>query len=722
MESDLVVGGEIVLSGVIGFDWWTGGGITHELVVAALEQFPGDVTVRLNSGGGHATEGAAIHAALVSHPGRVTVIVEGLAASAASLLAMAADDLVMSEAAMLMIHDPSTGIYGTAGDMRDGAAALDALAGNYARIYGKRAGITARAARDIMIAERWYGSQEAVDAGFADRVAGAEGADADSAATASAMNASVPLFDYRLYANAPAELVRMAETRLGSTSLRERPDFVAASAAAQQQPSAATSNLQENNMPDRNPQSTPDATPPVAPTMTAPTPAPAPVPAPTPAPDMAAVRAQAVQGERDRSAAIRAAAAPFMSTLGAEAVASMIDEGITPEQANARILTLMAGSATSGGAPTPSGQRAHIQRDAGDTRMSGMVGALMHRAAPNRHAMEGPAVEFRHMGLRGLAMSLGGGTGYNQAEMVRQGMRSTTMMGGAHGVSDFAYITTEVMRRMLRADYTRRAPTWGAISRRRTATDFRSLHSVRFGGDLTFKTVGENGEYQQAQLSDEAESLAVQKYGRTLNITFEAIVNDDMGAFERLPSDFARNARNLESKIIWGLIRDNAKLGDNKALFHAGHGNLAGSAGAVSVAAVGAGRKAMWEQRPYGSTDKSDFIEVEPDLLFVPPALELAALQFTTAVNPNKQVDVNPFTLTPTTEARLGSAAGGSDTAWYLFSSELPPLEHALLEGFEEPMVETKSGMNPDGVTMDARHIFGANATEYRGSYKNAGA
>jgi hypothetical protein len=240
------------------------------------------------------------------------------------------------------------------------------------------------------------------------------------------------------------------------------------------------------------------------------------------------------------------------------------------------------------------------------------------------------------------------------------------------------------------------------------------------GADLSFKKVGENGEYQSGQISDEATGLQVEKYGRDINLTFEAIVNDDMGAFSRLPAEFARNAGNLEAKVMWDIIRDNAKTGDGKALFHADHKNL-GAAGAISPATVAAGRKAMFEQRAAGAKDKDDFIQVVPDLLYVPSALEMAALQFTSPITPGKSDDANPFasSLTPVQEPRLGASAGGSDSRWYLFSSQMPVLEHAYLDGYEAPTIVTKEGMNPDGVNMLARHIFGGAATEFRGAYRN---
>lgn len=428
-------------------------------------------------------------------------------------------------------------------------------------------------------------------------------------------------------------------------------------------------------------------------------------------------------GIADAMRQVRTMAAPYMAggRLTAAEVDSALDDVVAGtlnvDQAASRFMAAMAAAE----APGPRSSGAVIRRDETDVRMQGMIGALA-----GEH--EGPAEQFRGLRLRSLAMELAGrNRGFNDADAIRRGMLSTTMMGGALGVSDFSYITTEVMNRRLLAAYQRRSASWAAVTGTPlSASDFRELSAVRFGGDFQLKPVAENGEYQQATLADEAEGLKVERRGRTITITFEAIVNDDMGAFQRIPGEFAMAARIMEASMVWSLIRNNAALkSDSLPLFQtAKHGNLASAGGAISAATVGAARKAMWEQRAFGSKDADDFLMIEPDRLLVPPALELEAGQFVASVTPSRDADANPFksSITPVVASHLGAAAGGSDTAWYLISSDLPPIAHAYLDGYEAPTVQTIEGMNPDAVKMNARHIFGAAAVEYRGAYKNPGA
>ena len=129
------------------------------------------VDLRLNSPGGSVFDAVAIYNALKRHEGTVTVWIDGIAASAASYIAMAGDEIVMPENAFLMIHDPSGLAMGTAGDMRAMAEALDKIAGSLVRGYAAKSGKTDDEIAALMAAETWFDAADAVAAGFADRLA-----------------------------------------------------------------------------------------------------------------------------------------------------------------------------------------------------------------------------------------------------------------------------------------------------------------------------------------------------------------------------------------------------------------------------------------------------------------------------------------------------------------------------------------------------------------------
>lgn len=194
-----VKGQEVTLSGTVGVDWFDDG-FTHAEVVTALAGLDGDITVRLNSGGGIAADGAAIHAALATYDGSVHIIVEGIAASAASLIAMAGDRITVADGAVMMIHDPLNVTYGNSADHAKTIEELEAYATAYAKLYARRSGKSAAECRDIMKAETWYDGDEAVAAGFADD-------------TGEQKAKPVAAYDYRAYANAPKRFAAQAKAK-----------------------------------------------------------------------------------------------------------------------------------------------------------------------------------------------------------------------------------------------------------------------------------------------------------------------------------------------------------------------------------------------------------------------------------------------------------------------------------------------------------------------------
>ena len=219
---NLLVNGVLQLYGDVGMPWDSAFS-DADVAVSLAEHGEGDLTVRINSGGGIATQGMAIYSLLKTHPGEITMIVDGVAASAASLIAMAGDKRQIMDGAMLMIHDPATITIGNAAEHEKSTAFLHKLADNYAGIYARAAGIKPAAAREIMQAETWYTAQEAKAAGFVSEVM------ADKAQAKAA-------FDYAIYMHAPADLprrpLRQPPPAIPPTAQIARPLLDAALAAA----------------------------------------------------------------------------------------------------------------------------------------------------------------------------------------------------------------------------------------------------------------------------------------------------------------------------------------------------------------------------------------------------------------------------------------------------------------------------------------------------------
>ena len=183
---------QLMLHGMIGED-----NAAPTFVSAFLEQNPGPVLFNINSPGGLATEGAAIMAAMQRH-GQVTVQVDGLAASAASLAMIGGKRIILHPAALVMVHEPSALVFGPADDMRATADALDKMTLVYALAYARATGNPLARVAAWMKTETWMTAEEAVSLNFADEIGG------------DTPPAMVAAFDYSRFVSAPAHLVTLA--------------------------------------------------------------------------------------------------------------------------------------------------------------------------------------------------------------------------------------------------------------------------------------------------------------------------------------------------------------------------------------------------------------------------------------------------------------------------------------------------------------------------------
>jgi ATP-dependent protease ClpP protease subunit len=154
---------------VIGYDYWSGEGVTAKRVAGALRAMgKGPVTVNVNSPGGDMFEGLAIYNLLREHEGEVTVKVLGLAASAASVIAMAGDTVQIARAGFFMIHNAWIMAAGNRNDLREYADWLEPFDAAMADIYSARTGEDIKAIAKLLDAESWIGGTQAVEDGFAD--------------------------------------------------------------------------------------------------------------------------------------------------------------------------------------------------------------------------------------------------------------------------------------------------------------------------------------------------------------------------------------------------------------------------------------------------------------------------------------------------------------------------------------------------------------------------
>lgn len=160
----------LFLNGTIAEESWFDDDVTPQLFRDELNVGSGDITVWINSPGGDCIAAAQIYNMLMEYKGNVTVKIDGIAASAASVIAMAGTKVCVSPVSMLMIHNPSAGIYGNTAEMQKAIEMLDEVKESIINAYEIKTGMNRTKISHLMDAETWMDANSAVEMGFADEI------------------------------------------------------------------------------------------------------------------------------------------------------------------------------------------------------------------------------------------------------------------------------------------------------------------------------------------------------------------------------------------------------------------------------------------------------------------------------------------------------------------------------------------------------------------------
>lgn len=160
----------LFLNGTIAEESWFDDDVTPQLFKEELNGGSGNITVWINSPGGDCVAAAQIYNMLIDYKGDVTVKIDGIAASAASVIAMAGTKVLMSPVSMLMIHNPMTIAFGNAGEMEKAIAMLDEVKESIINAYEIKTGMSRAKLSHLMDAETWMDANKAVEFGFADDI------------------------------------------------------------------------------------------------------------------------------------------------------------------------------------------------------------------------------------------------------------------------------------------------------------------------------------------------------------------------------------------------------------------------------------------------------------------------------------------------------------------------------------------------------------------------
>ena len=346
-----------------------------------------------------------------------------------------------------------------------------------------------------------------------------------------------------------------------------------------------------------------------------------------------------------------------------------------------------------------------------------MAEALAARVMPGLKVSDAarPYMGLSMLDLAGQLLHL---RGERVGTMSREALAERAM----HTTSDFPNLLTGTGNRVLIAAYQAAPnPLKQVLARQTTLNDFRPKSMLKISDMPKLLPVTEAGEIKSVTRSETTEGYSLGTFAMIFALTRKAIINDDLGAFSDWSIAMGRAASETEADQLVQLLNqangNGPVMGDGKTLFHATHGNLATSGGAIANATLSTARMGMRNQK---GIDGKTPINATPKYILVSPDREteaeqaLASLYAATA----NQVSVFSGRLELLVEPRLNPGA------WYVFAdpATLPVLEYAYLSSAQGPQISTRDGWDVLGTEFRVVLDFGCGAIDWRGAYRNAGA
>ncbi|NJC50286.1 UNVERIFIED_ORG: ATP-dependent protease ClpP protease subunit/phage major head subunit gpT-like protein [Xanthomonas campestris] len=630
-----------------------------EWVLQQLQQDPrADVDVHLNSAGGHVHAALAIFNALKAR--QTTVYIDGIAASAASVIAMSGKRVIAAENALVMIHDPWTTVTGNSTEMRRHADMLDMHRDALLLAYS-RTGLDRAVLLQMLADETWLTAGEALRLGFVDEITEAQ-----------AYAAHAPTC-FASYIHTPKELLTMP---------------------------------QPHNQGARASHSTPAS------------------------PDTSSAVQAAVAAIRARNTEILAIAEPHLGNGEIRAyvdnVLASADMSVSLDQVGRGILAIM------GRHSEPLG--GYLGVAAGSTA-SAVTNSSAHRSGADFVNAASDALALRagirvakpHPGARdvqGMALS-----DIMRASLSRSGRSDGfgantrgDLVRAAMSTSDFPAILENTLGKALRAGYETEPATYETWTRRVLVPDFKQQSRVLLGSAPQLLPVPEGGEYALGSMEDDKSvPYSVKKFGRLVQLTWEALVNDDLGAFLRITQAMGQAAARAEGDAVYATFADNAGAGttmqDSHPLFHAEHKNLTTAFSGITADALAAARVLLRRQIAVGG----GALNLPPRFLLVAPEHEQAAEILLAAAARNlSQGDTNTLIPAWLAQLQLVIEARLPANGFYVLTSHeaVDTLERAHLDEDNGPRITEDEGFKTDARTYKVRHVFAARWLDWRGAVK----
>jgi ATP-dependent Clp endopeptidase proteolytic subunit ClpP len=667
---------EISIYGDIGESWW-GESVTAINFAKEIAAIDADtITVRINSYGGSVSDGIAIYNAIKRHKATVTCAIDGVAVSIASLIAMAGDVIEMPDNALMMIHAPWASATGNANDLRVAADTLDKFAQAMSSAYANKTGKTTEAVMSWLTdgADHWFTASEAKAENLIDTVTGS---------LAVAASFDINNFKNR-YKTIPAA-AGIFQTTIEVTTMPQ-----ATQPAASTEPTAATPTQPVNTL------SADD------------------------------IKAAVLKAEAARRTDIKARFAKFEKFTGvSDLLTECLDNSEMSVQAAVEKLHNKLGE---GIEPTAVHFQTRVESGESDSEKfaKGATQSILARIGAEK---PDPQNEFRSFSLTEVARACleksGQSTkGWDNLKLVKSALAMRPRSDGGMGqtTSDFPVLMENVMHRQVLTAYQATPDTWSMFCKTGQVSDFRSWQRLRVGSIGDISDVLESGEYKNIILPDaQKESVKATRKGVILSLTPEIIINDDIGFISDATALLGRSSKRTIENRVYALLTTNPAMTDGIALFHASHGNLAGTAAAPTMASLESARVSMASQKDIG---KNDYLDIRPNIW-----LGSLARGGDARVVINAQYDpdtASKFQVPNKVNGLVSNIVDSpriSGTEWYLFADPTiaPVIEVVFLNGQTEPLLALEEDFSSAGVSYRVELPFGVGVVGYEGAYKNAG-
>lgn len=638
-------------------------GISPEFLSAELDAL-GDIQeldVYIHTKGGSVLDGYAVFNILKRHPARITTYNNGIAASMGSYLFMLGERRVMANNSWLMVHGPKGGTLDSPEGLHKYADFMAQVREEMIETYFLRSNLSREEVAAMLAPgeDTWINAQSAVEDGFATEIEG----EADFAMAAS--------LDPALPESAPQELkTAISKAALTPSAVADKPE---------------AKHEEETTMPEAK-QATDQPV------------------------DEKQIQAQAIAdykaAQAKRVDSIKAAFDGFEKHIELRNQCIESPE-CSVEDARAKLLEAL------GKDQKPSGS-VYVGDEGNQAKINAMADVVAMRAGlkANDEVGENP---FRGKTLLGMAEACLEARGKSVAGM---GKMEIVAAAFTHSSGDFGKLLSNTAGKSMLKGYSEAEEVFTQFTSVGNLPDFKASERVDLNEVPSLRKVREGAEYKYVTIGERGETVQLATYGELFSITRQAIINDDLSAFTRIPQKMGRAARRTVADLVFEQLTSNPTMSDGQVLFHADHKNLKTGSG-LTVSTFDALKSAMAVQKNGGAT-----LNIRPRFLLVPVALESTARTLMDSqFDPSKTQRVpNPVAgmAEVITDARLDDV---STSHWYLLADPMmyDTIEVQYLDGNPNPVLEQQDGWNVDGVEFKVRMDAGAKALDFRTMGKNAG-